>query len=96
MPIAGPKSIVETVGGLSRLREGLGRDDAADADVDFQEIVEGDLRAGRSASAAVIPGRAVGASPEPITTGLSDFHSPVLSGEGGVYGFRVLASRAPE
>ena len=41
-------------------------------------------------AAAVIPGRAEGASPGPIATGRCSFCS------GGVYGFRVLASRAPE
>ena len=69
MPIAGPKSIVETVGGLSRLREGLGRDDAADADVDFQEIVEGDLRGGGGLHLRLsFRGAPRGASPEPIAT----------------------------
>jgi len=37
----------QAIGGLARLREGLGRHHAADADVDFEEIVEGDLRGGR-------------------------------------------------
>jgi len=57
----------QAVGGLSRLREGLGRDDAADADVDFEEVVEGDLRGGGGFHLRLsFRGAPQGASPESI------------------------------
>jgi hypothetical protein len=64
----------KAIGGLSRLREGLGRDDAADADVDLEEVVEGDLRHRGLHLRLSFRGAPRGASPEPITTGLSDSH----------------------